>query len=185
MKKNSLIATSLLLGFITAFLAVSVFFVNSITSNIIAKSEATQLNSYYETIFPESDYEVIYNSQKDKDKSANILTVATASKDGEIIGYLYLTYTTGYSSDVISLIGIDKTDAKIVKVIVTKQSETPGLGTLSTQPKFLDQFMDKVTNEELKTKDNITAITGATITSKAVVDSVNESFNDFNNNYMK
>jgi len=185
MKKNSLIATSLLLGFITAILAVSVFFVNSITSTIIAKSEDTKLNSYYENIFPDCEYEIIYSSEKDKDKSPNILTVASATKNGDIIGYLYLAYTTGYSSDVESLIGINKIDAKIIKVIVTKQSETPGLGTLSTQPKFLNQFENKATKEELKAKDNITAITGATITSSAVVNSVNESFNDFNTNYVK
>ncbi len=184
MKKNNIIGTSLLLGFITAILAVSIFFVNSITSPIIAYSEATQLKFYYQEIFPNSEYEVIYNSDKDKEKSPNILSVATASNNGEIVGYLYLTYTTGYSSDVVSLIGINKADAKVVKVIVTKQTETPGLGSLSTQPKFLDQFLDKLTNEELKVKDNITAITGATITSDAVVNSVNVSLDDFNNNYL-
>ncbi len=185
MKKNSIIKNSLLLGFITAILAISIFFVNSITSPIIAYSEATQLKFYYQEIFPNSEYEVIYNNDKDKDKSPNILSVATVSKNGKIVGYLYLTFSTGYSSDVVSLIGIDKADAKIVKVIVTKQTETPGLGSLSTLPKFLDQFMEKLTSEKLKAKDNITAITGATITTKAVVNSVNESFNDFNTNYMK
>ncbi len=185
MKKNSLLITSLLLGIITAFLAVSVFLVNSITVNIIAESESTKLYSYYESIFPESEYKVIYDNQKDNDKSSNIVSVATATKDGNIIGYLYLASTTGYSSDVVSLIGINAADSKIVKVIVTKQSETPGLGSLSTAPKFLDQFSDKSTDEELKAKDNITAITGATITSTAVVNSVNEALNDFNTNYKK
>lgn len=185
MKKNNLLTTSLLLGTITALLAVAVFMVNNTTTTIIAKSEATKLNSYYESIFPDSEYEVIYDNQKDDDKSSNIISVATATKEGNIIGYLYLASTTGYSSDVVCLIGIHATDAKLVNVIVTKQSETPGLGSLSTAPKFLDQFSDKSTDEELKAKENITAITGATITSKAVVNSVNEAFSDFNTNYMK
>ncbi|KAF0091160.1 MAG: electron transport complex protein RnfG [Fusobacteria bacterium] len=185
MKKNSLLTTSLLLGVISAVLAVAVFMVNSTTANIIAESEATKLNSYYESIFPDSEYEVIYDNKKDKDKSSNIISLATATKDGNVLGYLYLAYTTGYSSDVVSLIGINATDSKLVKVIVTKQTETPGLGTLATAPKFLDQFSDKSTDEELKAKDNITAITGATITSTAVVNSVNEALADFNTNYKK
>lgn len=185
MKKNNLLTTSLLLGTITAILAVAVFMVNSTTTDIIAKSEATKLNSYYESIFPDCKYEVIYDNQKDDEKSSNILNISTATKDGELLGYLYLASTTGYSSDVVSLIGINAADSKLIKVIVTKQSETPGLGSLATAPKFLDQFSDKSTDEELKAKDNITAITGATITSTAVVNSVNEAFSDFNTNYKK
>lgn len=185
MKKNSLIKTSLLLGTITAILAVAVFFVNSITTTVINKSEAAKLNSYYESIFPDSEYEIIYNKMLKNDKSSNILSVATATKDGEVIGYLYLASTTGYSNDVVSLVGIDAKEARTIKVIVTKQSETPGLGSLATEPKFLDQFTDKSTDEVLKAKDNITAITGATITSAAVVNSVNEAYADFNTNFKK
>lgn len=185
MKKNNLLSTSLLLGTITAILAVAVFFVNSITTTVINESEAAKLNSYYESIFPDSEYEIIYNNMLKKDKSENIISVATATKDGEVIGYLYLASTTGYSSDVVSLIGIDVKESKTIKVIVTKQSETPGLGSLATEPKFLDQFTEKSTDEVLKAKDNITAITGATITSAAVVNSVNEAYADFNTNYKK
>lgn len=185
MKKNSLLSTSLLLGTITAILAVAVFFINSITTTVINESEAAKLNSYYESIFPDSEYEIIYNNLLKKDKSENIISVATATKDGEVIGYLYLASTTGYSSDVVSLIGIDSKESKTIKVIVTKQSETPGLGSLATEPKFLDQFSEKTTDEILKAKDNITAITGATITSTAVVNSVNEAYSDFNTNYKK
>lgn len=185
MKKNSLIRTSLLLGTITAILAVAVFFVNSITTTVINNSETSKLNSYYESIFPDSEYEIVYNKMLKNDKSENILSVAIATKDGQIIGYLYLASTTGYSNDVVSLVGIDAMESKTIKVIVTKQSETPGLGSLATEPKFLDQFTDKTTDEVLKAKDNITAITGATITSDAVVNSVNEAFADFNTNYTK
>lgn len=185
MKKNSLIRTSLLLGTITAILAGAVFSVNNITTDIITESEANKLNSYYESIFPDSKYAVIYDNQKDDDKSSNIISIATATKDETIIGYLYLASTTGYSNEVVSLIGIDAASSKTVKVIVTKQTETPGLGTLATKPKFLNQFINKTTDEVLKAKDNITAITGATITSTAVVNSVNEAYADFNTNYIK
>jgi electron transport complex protein RnfG len=185
MKKNSLISTSLLLGIITAILAVAVFFVNSITTIVINESEAAKLKSYYESIFPASEYEIIYNGKLKNDKSKNILNIATATKDGEIIGYLYLASSTGYSGDVVSLVGIDANESKTIKVIITKQSETPGLGSLASEPKFLDQFTDISSDEVLKAKDNITAITGATITSTAVVNSVNEAFADFNTNYTK
>lgn len=185
MKQNNLLKTSLLLGAITAILAVSVFLVNNITKTIIAESEATKLNSYYESIFPDCKYEIIYDKEKDGDKSSAILNIAEAKKGNETVGYLYLAATSGYSSQVTSLVGIDMAEAKLISVIITKQSETPGLGSLSTEPAFLDQFKEKSTDEVIKAKENVTAITGATITSKAVVNNVNESFTDFNSNYRK
>ncbi|HQJ96364.1 MAG TPA: FMN-binding protein, partial [Candidatus Cloacimonas sp.] len=60
-------------------------------------------------------------------------------------------------------------------------SETPGLGSNSTQPKFSEQFKGKTSEQLIVDKDGgvppncIKAITGATITTRAVVNSVKES----------
>ena len=70
---------------------------------------------------------------------------------------------------------------QIIAIKVTDQSETPGLGSNSTQPKFSEQFKGKTSEQLIVDKDGgvppncIKAITGATITTRAVVNSVKES----------
>ena len=75
---------------------------------------------------------------------------------------------------------LDK-DFKIIAIKVTEQTETPGLGTNSTQPKFTDQFKGKTSEQLIVDKDGgappncIKAITGATITTRAVTNSLKEA----------
>jgi electron transport complex protein RnfG len=47
-------------------------------------------------------------------------------------------------------------------------TETPGLGTKAFSPQFLGQFVGKSVKDPIKPKEDIDAITGATITSRAV-----------------
>lgn len=81
-----------------------------------------------------------------------------------------------------------KPDMKtIANLQVTSQEETPGLGARIVEVEFLGQFDGKVMDPDLKltkrkgstASDTIEAITGATITSQALVDTVNDSVDDF------
>lgn len=185
MKTNNILRTSAVLGVISAILAAGIFFVDDITRGIIAESESNQLNAYYEKLFQGASFEVIYKVGDADAKEAGIQSIASAEKDGQAIGYLYLVESNGYAGPVAALVGIDASTGKSAGVIVTKQGETPGLGTNATKPGFLDQFKGKATTETLAAKGNITAITGATITSKAVVNDVNMAFADYNASYGK
>ena len=66
-------------------------------------------------------------------------------------------------------------------------SETPGLGAKSTEPEFYEQFNDKkaplkVVKGSAGNPDEISAISGATITSNAVVDGVNAAVDYWSKN---
>jgi electron transport complex protein RnfG len=78
----------------------------------------------------------------------------------------------GYGGDVGLMVGIDTADSKILGVGVTTMSETPGLGARAkSDPKFSAQFKNRPLSEPVKvTQDGgtINAISGATITSRAV-----------------
>jgi Na+-translocating ferredoxin:NAD+ oxidoreductase subunit G len=73
----------------------------------------------------------------------------------------------GYSSEISILVGMDET-GKVSRVKILSQRETPGLGAKVMERKFLDQFNGKGTGEALEPKQDIDAITGATITRRAV-----------------
>jgi len=119
------------------------------------------------------------------------------SGGAEAQGYIYIAKKYGYSSVIETMVGIKK-DGTITGVRVLAQNETPGLGAkiievVSTRtlfsalkavfskekpqkeiltPYFTGQFTSRNINEIELSKNNIHAITGATISSRAVLDSM-------------
>lgn len=89
----------------------------------------------------------------------------------------------GFGGKIELIIGI-LMDGTITGYKIIEQSETPGLGTKVTEPKFSNQFVGKnayTNNFDLK-KDGgeIDAVTGATISSKAVVKAVKSAVAAYN-----
>ncbi|HET6515313.1 MAG TPA: RnfABCDGE type electron transport complex subunit G [Thermodesulfovibrionales bacterium] len=96
-----------------------------------------------------------------------------ATKDGKVIGYIVQSFGKGYSSYINTLIATDK-DFKVQKISILGHAETPGLGDEIESDSFKAQFKNKDT-EHLKvlkteTTDYIQAISGATISSRAVTE---------------
>ena len=86
---------------------------------------------------------------------------ANASKRG-IGGPVYVEITVD-----------DKGALQSVKIGNDRFAETPGLGAKALEPAFAEQFVGKV--PPLKIED-IDAITGATITTQAVIDGINTAY---------
>ena len=80
----------------------------------------------------------------------------------------------GFGGDVYVELGLDA-EGKIAEITIgdDKFAETPGLGARAQEDEFKNQFIGKTGKLELGT--DIDAIAGATITSQAVVDAVNEA----------
>ena len=85
----------------------------------------------------------------------------------------------GYGGDVGLMVGIDVNEDKVIGVGVTTHSETPGMGARAeTDPTFVSQFKGLSLKEPLKvTQDGgtINAISGATLTSRAVCSAAAEA----------
>jgi electron transport complex protein RnfG len=121
---------------------------------------------------------------------------AIESKDGyyigyktpekkEIVGYVFSAFGKGYSSTIETLIGVDTTGA-VCGMKVVYQVETPGLGTKIEEtrygeaaPWFQKQFVGKKLAQLFLKKDKPTGeindVTGATISSRAVTNSVQQT----------
>lgn len=86
----------------------------------------------------------------------------------------------GFGGTVKVMIGIDA-DGKVTGVKVTEHSETPGLGSKAADADYLKQYQGVTEAPESSIKDdkNVDAITGATITSNAVYNSVKEALAQF------
>lgn len=97
----------------------------------------------------------------------------TAKKGSETVGYIVETFGKGYSSYINTLIALDP-KLVVQKIDVVSQKETPGLGDEVETPAFKDQFKGKTLDTLKVVKDGdqryIQAISGATISSRAVTD---------------
>lgn len=82
----------------------------------------------------------------------------------------------GFGGAVTVMIGIDA-DGAITGVKVTEHAETPGLGTKAADPGYLEQYkgVTETTAAHIRDDAAIDAVSGATITSNAVYNSVSEA----------
>ncbi|PIS33386.1 MAG: hypothetical protein COT38_05675, partial [Candidatus Omnitrophica bacterium CG08_land_8_20_14_0_20_41_16] len=87
------------------------------------------------------------------------------NKDGKFIGAAFKAVGKGYSSTIETLVGMLK-DGTIVAIKVLSQNETPGLGARVAEPEFTAQF------NNIRDLSKVQAITGATISSRAVIELV-------------
>ncbi len=93
-------------------------------------------------------------------------------KADKLLGVAFKASGKGYSSIIETMAGM-KLDGTITAVSVISQNETPGLGARVTEQEFMKQFSGRV----ILTLDGVQAITGATISSRAVIDAVREKAN--------
>lgn len=155
---------------------------NNITAPVIEERNIQASNEARKTVLPEADeFKELEGMNSDI-----VLEVYEGIKDGQVIGYTIKTSSKGYGGAIELMVGISK-DSKITGVEIGNHSETPGLGSKATEPMFKNQYVDKdVLNSLLVVKgstnnDNeISAISGATITSNGVTNGVNAAMKIYN-----
>ena len=102
-----------------------------------------------------------------------------------LTGYAIVNSGNGYGGEIRLMAGLSKDLDKITAIEILELSETPGLGTKVTEAPYKDQYKGLSTQPEVEyikgsppTKPNeIQTITGATISSKAVVAIINDGLN--------
>ncbi|MGB2705774.1 MAG: FMN-binding protein [Candidatus Omnitrophota bacterium] len=142
---------------------------------LIVKNQKDEMQKAIFKIFPDG-------KTYDKEVFEGAAVFKIKDKNGKLLGYAFLAEGNGYQGVIKIMAGI-KTDLEtLVGIEILESQETPGLGQEITTDKFTSQFKDlKVAPaitylKNIKpTKPNeIQAITGATISSRAVVTILNE-----------
>lgn len=99
--------------------------------------------------------------------------IYTIYSDDTLVGYAFLATGKGYGGDIDILVGLE--DEQTLKgITIVTQSETPGLGSKIIESSFVSEFVGANIDDIFLKKDGgqIDAITGASISSEAVVDVV-------------
>ena len=176
MKENFKLGGILLI--ITMIAGLLLGFANDLTKEaIIENSKISKEDLNY--IMPSA--EKIQDMAIEVDAESGIKEVYEAVSGSDVIGYVMKVTSKGFHGAIDFVIGISKDD-KVTGIKVLSHSETPGLGAKITEDKYTERFKDKPATGYLEVvkvtpnKDNeVEAISGATTSSKASVNAVNEA----------
>ena len=147
--------------------AVVLFAVSAGLSSLQKENARKELESMLHTILPGSG---TFTEEAYEGDDANIRTAYKSEA-----GFVVHVVTSGYAGDISMLVGVSN-DGKVQGLVVRDLQETYGLGARAlTDTEFLTQFLG--TDGSAAVGEDIDALTGATVTSKAVTRGVNSAVN--------
>jgi electron transport complex protein RnfG len=184
-----LTAFTLVLGFILGV-------VYGITKDPIDKANEETRNAAYQAVFEDA---ASFNTQEYDEDAANEMVSSAGYSDtiddveeavdgsGNALGYVItVTAKDGSQGSITFSVGITN-EGTVNGYSITDISETPGLGMKAQEEDFYSQFEDKAVDQFTVVKqtpssdDEIEAITGSTITSKAMANGCNAAIYYFQN----
>ena len=155
---------------VTLLLAVT----NSVTAPKIEKLQIETANKIKAEVLSVA---TSFSEEKTVDLNGVTYTYYEGYDDSKTVtGYVFTTSAKGYGGDIVTMVGV-KVDGTVLGVDFLAISETAGLGMNADSDEFKSQFIGKSgvigVNKNTSTDTEIQALTGATITSKAVTEAVN------------
>ena len=143
----------------------------TVTKDPIAQQELLQQEADRRAVLPEA---ATFEEVAIEPTGAVTACFRGLSESGEPCGYALSVTASGFGGDIAMTVGV------VTGVRIGTHSETPGLGAKAADDSFLSQFTGKggeltVNKNGAQNDSEISAITAATITSRAVTSAVNEA----------
>lgn len=149
--------------------------VYKVAAPLIEQNRLRELKEAIFVVLPEAkDYETI---EKD-----DLTIYKGINADGDVIGYSFVAVGPGFQGKIKMMVGIKIDFLNLLGMKVLDQVETPGLGNRIGEDKFQNQFkelnirpkIEPIKNKKPEKPNQIQTITGATISSVAVVETINK-----------
>ena len=141
---------------------------NSMTQPVIEEAAAQRAETARREIIPQaSGFELMHIDGLPK-------TVSGVYKTTNNSGFIIAVTSTGYGGAIQLLCGISP-DGKVIKTVTLAQKETKGLGT----PIFEEPYAGQYRGRDKNGIEDVAAVSGATISSKALKNGIRDSFAAF------
>lgn len=141
--------------------------VNNFTAPVIEQYAADKEKAAIETVV-EGKIDMSTAKEYKIEGKSTVQQITSYVNDSEDVVYAVKAVPVGYAGDIEMMIGLDD-ECKVTGIEIIRMSETPGLGAKAKgNAQWLEQFMGKGS-------EKLDAITGATITSKAVQSGVEDA----------
>ncbi len=159
--------TAAVLTIIASLTALMLAFVNEFTADRIAENLRTETNNAISELFAEGkSFEKL-----DTDFSLPITDIwRVIDTDGQDLGYCLFVTVKGFKEEISFVVGSDLA-GQCIGIKILSSAETQGLGSRINETDYISQYLGKVTG--LTLNNEIDAIAGATISSRALLEGVN------------
>jgi electron transport complex protein RnfG len=170
MKNILRVALALTVVCVVAACALSV--VHVVTKEKIAEEARKELKEALGVVFPKAEtftpLDLAAFGTLPESKDIQFLEAYEAQSGGERQGLVFKVASTGYGGPIVLLVGVDTKEGKITGLKVLEHQETPGLGSNVAEAGFLSQFLGKSLESPFRVGEDVQAVSGATISSRAV-----------------
>ncbi len=166
MKKSLYLA--FFLAVVSAIAGVILAYANSVTAPIIAANQAAKEAESFAGIFGDATAEVV---EFDAEAYPEIQTILDYGSEG--VGYK--VSVQGRNDKIIYIVGVK--DGTIIGYSIVSQGETNGIGSLIAESDFIDTVTGSAVDASIDT------ISGATISSSAVIEGISEVAEHYAANY--
>lgn len=188
--KNTILKDTLALVLITLVAGAALGGVYTITADPIAHQNQLAKDEAYKAVFADADTFEVVIDQEDAQLEAYLdengypaqtinEVVQAMDSSGSPLGYAFtVTTSEGYGGDIQFAMGV-KDDQTVNGISILAIGETAGLGMKADTDEFKNQFADKnveafqYTKNGASADNEIDALSGATITTNAMVNGVN------------
>ena len=171
---------------------------NATLSERIEQNRIDKLNRLTRALLPEAenfialDTEIEIESTRGKKEKVQVYK---AMSEGECVGWSFNAAGSGFADKIELVIAVDKDFQKLAGFDILASNETPGFGDQIKYDYFRDQFKGAPAEELALVKtgegqpkeidSEIVAITGATVSSEAVVEIISNSITQIKNQMQK
>lgn len=159
--------TAAVLTIIASLTALLLAVVNGFTAGRIAENLRIETNNAITELFTDGkSFEKL-----DTEFSLPITDIwRVIDTDGQNLGYCLFVTVKGFKEEINLVVGADTT-GQCIGIKILSSAETAGLGSLINETDYTSQYIGKVTGMTLN--NEIDAIAGATISSRALLEGVN------------
>lgn len=178
MKRNAeeVLRPTLILAAICLVMTTCLVLTNLATKDAIAAQNEKEASESRKAALPDAD-----TFEQSPDSSICFV----GRKGSDVVGYVFSTTASSYGGPIQVMTGISK-DGEVTGVVLVSTSDTPGLGLNAQKPKFRDQYKQQAPEKGFEVvkgggakEGQINAMTGATVSSKAVTAAVNAAVAEY------
>jgi Na+-translocating ferredoxin:NAD+ oxidoreductase subunit G len=168
-----------ILFIITAFAGLCLGFVNELTADAIEANRRISARDLREILPGAESVKEIADLKSDEGDKVRVIESNEAYNGSELVGYVFKVNIMGFHGEVDLFVAVSVEDM-LTGIKVARHTETPGLGARIAEERFTSKFGNKAIDRgiamvkgEVSADNEIEAITGATVSSRAVGEAVN------------
>lgn len=178
---NKIVKMFLNLVIVGAFSGVVLAGVFSVADPLIQANKAKELKESIFKVLPEAkDFKTL---EKTLGPDTKVIVYLGLDESRKPVGIAFKADGGGFQGNVGVMVGLEMDYLKLKGIEILDQVETPGLGDRIREPSFKDQFkgievspkVEYIKYRKPEKPNQIQAITGATISSNAVVVNINKA----------